>query len=282
MQLCTYTSAGAFLDEVRVDLERREAENSLILGIALRLERTPLSGAGCFLGTVTGQDGWHIAALMTPPHPLVLAGSGEVSAEALPVLARHLDSGQIAVSGVVGPAELARGFADEWTRNREHTISRTVRQRVYRLTKVAPLPAKSGQLRRATPHDLDLAGHWMARFQAEALNDHNAEQALRGAEGRIGAGELYLWDDSGPRCMVARSRPTRNTASINSVYTPPEWRCQGLATAAVAALSQKLIDEGYAMCVLFTNLANPTSNSIYCRIGYEPVRDFAHIHFGCP
>ena len=34
-----------------------------------------------------------------------------------------------------------------------------------------------------------------------------------------------------------------------------------------------LLDGGRRFCFLFTDLANPTSNSIYQRIGYRPVTD---------
>jgi hypothetical protein len=66
---------------------------------------------------------------------------------------------------------------------------------------------------------------------------------------------------------------------INAVYTPPEQRRRGHATASVAALSAKLLAAGRASCVLFTDLANPTSNAIYRRIGYAPVIDFENIVF---
>jgi hypothetical protein len=67
--------------------------------------------------------------------------------------------------------------------------------------------------------------------------------------------------------------------SVGPVYTPPERRGRGYATACVAALSQTILDEGWAFCTLFTDLANPTSNSIYQKIGYHPVCDFAEYRF---
>jgi predicted GNAT family acetyltransferase len=41
----------------------------------------------------------------------------------------------------------------------------------------------------------------------------------------------------------------------------------------VVALSQLLLDTGYAFCFLFTDLNNPTSNHIYQEIGYRAVSD---------
>jgi predicted GNAT family acetyltransferase len=41
-----------------------------------------------------------------------------------------------------------------------------------------------------------------------------------------------------------------------------------------------LLAEGYEACVLFTDLANPTSNHIYQSIGYRPVCDFTEYRLG--
>ena len=67
---------------------------------------------------------------------------------------------------------------------------------------------------------------------------------------------------------------------IGAVYTPPEHRRRGYATATVASLSRAMLDRGRRACYLFTDLANPTSNHIYAEIGYEPVCDVDEIRFG--
>jgi predicted GNAT family acetyltransferase len=56
------------------------------------------------------------------------------------------------------------------------------------------------------------------------------------------------------------------------VYTPPELRGRGYASALTAALTEQLLQRR-RFCYLYTDLANPTSNSIYRRIGYRPVTD---------
>ena len=42
---------------------------------------------------------------------------------------------------------------------------------------------------------------------------------------------------------------------------------------------EQLLDEGFARCCLYTDLANPTSNKIYQAIGYRPVGDAAEYPF---
>ena len=73
--------------------------------------------------------------------------------------------------------------------------------------------------------------------------------------------------------MAGFAGPTPNGIRVAWVYTPPDNRGKGFAGACVAALSQKLLDEGRKFCFLYTDLANPISNHVYQRIGYEPVTD---------
>jgi predicted GNAT family acetyltransferase len=79
--------------------------------------------------------------------------------------------------------------------------------------------------------------------------------------------------------MVLKTRPTRHTISISGVYTPPSLRNRGYASAAVSALTRRLLESGYRNCNLFTDLSNPTSNAIYQRIGYIPVMDYNYHQF---
>jgi hypothetical protein len=82
-----------------------------------------------------------------------------------------------------------------------------------------------------------------------------------------------IWDDGQAVSMAGFGGRTPNGIRIGPVYTPPELRGRGYASALTAALTQRLLDEGRQFCFLFTDLANPTSNSIYQRIGYRPVSD---------
>jgi uncharacterized protein len=79
--------------------------------------------------------------------------------------------------------------------------------------------------------------------------------------------------------MAAATRDTGTGCSINTVYTPPQYRRRGYATAAVAALSLMLLEGGRRFCCLYTDISNPTSNSVYARIGYVPIRDYMEIAF---
>ena len=94
-------------------------------------------------------------------------------------------------------------------------------------------------------------------------------------------GGFLLWEDGGQTVSISGwGGPTPNGIRIGPVYTPPELRRRGYASALVAELTKRLLDGGRKFCFLFTDLANPTSNSIYQRVGYEPVSDADQWVFG--
>lgn len=82
-----------------------------------------------------------------------------------------------------------------------------------------------------------------------------------------------------PVAMAGVSGRTPSGARVGAVYTPPDRRRRGYASALVATLSQAQLDAGARFCFLFTDLANPTSNKIYQDIGYEPVCDVDEYRF---
>jgi predicted GNAT family acetyltransferase len=112
--------------------------------------------------------------------------------------------------------------------------------------------------------------------------DPGRAEAREAVEHRLapGDGGFELWEDGGEVVSLSGwGGPTPNGIRIGPVYTPPEHRGRGYATALVAGLSQALLDGGRRFCFLYTDLANPTSNAIYERIGYVKVAESAMVSF---
>ncbi|HWN22194.1 MAG TPA: GNAT family N-acetyltransferase, partial [Gaiellaceae bacterium] len=91
---------------------------------------------------------------------------------------------------------------------------------------------------------------------------------------------FVLWEDGGEAVSAtAFGSSTPNGSRIGPVYTPPERRGHGYASALVAEVSQARLDAGKRFCFLYTDLANPTSNKIYVDLGYERVCDSVELDF---
>jgi uncharacterized protein len=258
-------------------LEMDEAENSLFCGTLISLKTHPLAQPS-FMAEVT-RNGETIGAAFYSEINLIVTRDLEPAIRNLceSLKARHLD-----LPGVVGPAETAESFAAEWARVRSCGHFLTMDQGLYRLTEIQSAEEVSGNIRAMTARDIDLVGRWIQAFQVEALPNqvHDIAQSRENAQARVGKGMTFLWQvEERPAAMASLSRPTTHGISINAVYTPPEERRRGYATALVAAVSREGLRRGKDFCVLYTDLANATSNSIYQKIGYRFIARSRHYRF---
>jgi len=149
----------------------------------------------------------------------------------------------------------------------------------FRLDKVLPTTGADGALRQATNGDKEVVGELGRAFTREVLPE-DPEVVARTMMERVDRDEVFLWEDEGTvTCMAAWNRPTARGVAINQVYTPPEYRGRGYALNAVGTLSRILLSRGYRFCCLFTDKNNPTSNSIYQKIGYRWIGDHRYYRF---
>ena len=284
MDLQTYPSAREFLKAAQPALEANEPANNLMYGLALWVQRFPERFLPPpYAGVVRGAGEVQAAALMTPPHNLiVLSTDNDSSGEAFDLVARNLRQEGWPVPGVLGPTDAALAFAKAWRSLTGESYELQVHERVYELRKVLQPPQPPGRMRLASRDELDLMAAWLSQFHREATtgDPRTLEELREAAQLKIQDENFFLWDDGGPVALAGRTRPTPNGCCIGPVYTPLEFRRKGYATALTAALSQLLLDAGKQFTALFTDLSNPVSNSIYQKIGYRPVCDFDQYRFG--
>lgn len=279
-KIVQFDSPAAMLTEVQERLERKEAENSLMLGLLMSAaSNTSSSSTIAFMSAVEAEGSWSLAAMMSPNKPLIVCSADRVLADHVAHLVSFLINEDIQVPGVVASVELAQLLSDEWVKQSGGDARIRVHQRLHSLHNIEYSGAAQGQLRLANASENHLVASCLSAFAVEALGESPSEQFLELANRRIAEQQILLWDDSGPCSMVAWSRPTKNTVTVNAVYTPVQYRSSGYATSAVAELSQRLLAKGYGQCVLYTDLQNPISNRIYERIGYVPVADSSQIVF---
>jgi predicted GNAT family acetyltransferase len=180
----------------------------------------------------------------------------------------------VALPGVNGEAATAARFAGHWTERTKAAARPYEGQRIYEVdTVVRPRPA-GGRLRPAEREDRAVLVRWFEAFHEEATSDAgmDAPSWPEVVDRRLRAGQLWLWDDEGPVAMAGLSEPVSEVVRVGPVYTPPERRKAGYASALVAAVSSGVRDTGQR-CMLYTDLANPTSNSIYRALGYRAVAE---------
>jgi Predicted acetyltransferase len=272
MALQRFSEVGEFLGVAGEFLAAREAEHNLIFGICSNLREEPEAFSGPpYLAVVTVGDRVVAAAIRTPPFRLVLSEIDDPAA--IPLLVADLLDRDL--PAVMGPVEHVRAFVEEWAARGGPAAHLVESERIFRLTAVRPPRPVPGRRRVAVPGDRRLVAAWFEAFMREVSDDADpAEVAATTDRWLAGRGRtLYLWEDGDAVSLCGVGGPTPNGIRIGPVYSPPEARGRGYASALVATVSQAELDAGRRFCFLFTDQANPTSNHIYQTIGYEPVRD---------
>ena len=213
--------------------------------------------------------------LQTPPHPVFFSA---LPTDAVPAAVAALTGRPL--PGVNLTAEAVDAFVPEWRRRTGVTTRVTRRSRLYRLDRpVPPRPMPPGQVRYAGAADRDLLVGWLLAFHDE-IGERRPENPAGQIDDRLAHGGVLLWEDGGrPGAMVVSSPPEAGMVRVQAVYTPPALRGRGYAGAATAAAGRAALDRGVRDVVLYTDLANPTSNGLYQRLGYRPVEDRVIVEF---
>jgi RimJ/RimL family protein N-acetyltransferase len=211
-------------------------------------------------------------ALRTPPRGPLLSGMPRAAARAL---ADFFTGDDPSMPGVVGPTGPAGWFAERFGELTGTVPRHGMGQRLFRLDELRAPVGVPGKARRATRADRDQLLAWSAAFGAEATPHDPPADHVTGVDARLRHdGLLWFWEAGGiPVSMAWLSVAVAGVARVSGVYTPPELRGRGYASAAVAAATRHALDTGAKACVLYTDLTNPTSNKIYQALGYRPVAE---------
>ncbi|WP_329003705.1 GNAT family N-acetyltransferase [Kribbella sp. NBC_00709] len=203
----------------------------------------------------------------------------DLPVELVPLVVDVLADASPRAIGVLGPEESARAFAEQYAVRTGRTFRETERSRLHQLGEFVEQKA-DGSPRMAATADLDVLAPMFGNYRAESgLTAEGAAADRRWLEQRIERDRLWVWEDGGQIVsLVGHQQPVFGAARIGPVYTPPEYRGRGYASALTAEVSRKLRATGDEVC-LFTDLANPTSNKIYAAIGFRPVRDLVGYAF---
>ncbi|MGW7422199.1 GNAT family N-acetyltransferase [Streptomyces sp. NPDC054813] len=272
-----------FLAHAQDFLGSRPDLHTVHLTVTQRLRHSGPSANGDrppFLGFLTRGDGSVGAALLhTPPYALrttrLTAGECETLASRLLALGHP-------VTGFGAERATAEAFVAAWERRTGTPGKLQDLERLYRLDELTvPTPVPEGRARVAGPSDRELLIRWYDGFVADA-GLPGGRDAGDWADFRLSYGGVTLWEtpDGTPVSMAGVTPTVAGQARIAPVYTPRELRGRGYAGAVTAEVSRATLARGVGEVLLFTDLANPTSNALYQRIGYRQVADWAVYGFG--
>ncbi len=287
MQFKLYTDVDEFYNDTYNVLMQDEAQNMVLLGnIIIGNEgkdktdwRDP---ANWVMATVYDANGIQVTALMTPPHNITLyATNNIINHQAVNCLLDGLT--EYNIPGVTTEKTLAELFAKEYATRKGLTFKTTMSQRIYELTTINPDVKQFGTVRLFEEKDMYFFPYWLEAFNAAGTYGNTQMSIPQDVEAyryRLSSKKLYVLEvDGNPVSMAGFTREMKTAIGVAFVYTPPYYCGKGHASSCVAQISQIALDKGFTKCVLYTDLLNPTSNSIYQKIGYNAICDSLMLRF---
>ncbi len=216
-------------------------------------------------------------AMHTPPYNLFLS---RMSAEAASRLAGAVNGRSRAIPGITGEIAAASAFVDRWVELNGQVESVDVVLRMYRIGQLCHPTGVAGSARPASKDDTGRVRDWLAAFQAEVAPHGPVGDAADTANRRVAAGEITFWVEAEePVSIAGCSAAADGIARVGPVYTPPAHRRRGYGAAVTASATAEALEKGAAHVVLYADLANPTSNSVYQSIGYVADHDAVERRF---
>ena len=272
MEIENPKNAEEFFKKTHETLEKDEVKGNLIFGLANNLikNKNQFGNDDPFYSIIYNENIIKIIGLMTLPHPINIFQNCNYDDHSMNKFINNIAEHYSDIPGINGEKKISEIFIEKWIKINKCKIILDKNLRCYKLEKVNNYNKPAGKFRKAEIFDIDIIKEFTLKF-SEEINDPVKEgiKLMNTITENINDGLYYVWENNNIVSIAKKARPTKNGMAINSVYTPKEYRQKGYATAVVAELSRTILNSGKKFCTLFTDLANPTSNSIYQKIGYK-------------
>jgi uncharacterized protein len=269
LHLTEYGSATELLDACRHVLMEHEITNGLMLGI-LEKNTSRQKDENEIYWTISYHEEI-LVMVMSGLYIILYATSTDPSLYRVAIL--ELIEKDIPFPGIIGPKQIADTFRSVYEKTTGKTMKTKMKQRIYLSTSSTYDEMDDVSLVCATKKDIPVLLEWMEAFYLEVGEDVKPDLIEERLKDKLERKTLYLLrHNDTPVSMVGKERPFKDIVTVSYVFTPKPFRCLGYATVSVGIFTKMLL-ESYRIVTLYTDLANPTSNDIYRKIGYVPVTD---------
>jgi uncharacterized protein len=257
------------LSKVENFLLNEEHLNNLMLGILYRLRDSNQRSNDLYL--VIENENEQLVMLIAGLYLILYANTTNIAIFENAVL--YLEHHKIEYPGIIGPNSICEIYGKAFQNMTKKSLKVEMKQRIFVCNKTNPVDNGIGEITLASPIHQERLLPWMIDFLKTTNEDASIEAAQKRLLELINNKGLYVLEvEKQIVSLAATIRPFRSTISIGYVYTPSQLRNQGYATRMVKCLTDLALEK-YDFCSLYTDLANPTSNSIYQKIGYQPIGD---------
>lgn len=282
MHLSKFNRIHDFINYNEEYLLKKESANNLMLGLSYRIKNQVVEVNDPLYYSIQNDNHLVIGSALriNSEKSLIIT---EMPKLAVDSLIADLIKRNTKIMSVVGEKHTTVYFRDQWHIKNDVKSKFSIDLGIYECTKVIFPSIQKEILIEATTRHKEILLQYVKRFFEECFpNTPKSFQDIeKVVETEIKRKTIFLLasQDGNILSMAAYISETLNGGTISLVYTPQEFRRKGLGSIMVALLTQKILKSGKKFVNLFTDLSNPTSNSIYQKIGFIKVSENIEFEF---
>lgn len=279
MKIKEFNNAHDFAKECERFLLKSESFYNLKLGLTQSIKENKLETTSpLYLGIFEENKIIGCALRTNIDKPLSIT---KLSRKAIEKIIEHLFNKNVTLSAVVGEVESATYFKDIWILKTNKNFRLNIHLGLYENYNLI-MPNTSGTMILGTEKEKAIIKNFIKGFTEDCFPNtpYDDERIEKMCNQHIKNKSLYLLKDQSDEivAMAANTRSSLNGGTISLVYTPPQFRAKGYGSLITALVTRKILEEK-KFASLFTDLTNPTSNSIYQKIGFQKIGENIHFDF---
>lgn len=279
MELHSYQDISEYFNKVENLLLKNESFYNLKLGLVTAINNNTIETTNPLYLVVSENHQTIGCALRSNlDRPLAIS---KMSKEALEKLVSYLIDQKIILAGIIGEVETVESFKNLWISRQPFNYKLNLHLGVYETKTVVDLDHSTELILGSTEHEKTIF-NFVKGFCNECFTNtiHTDENIDKLCKRHIENKSIFLLKNKLGEIisMAANTRGSTNGGTISLVFTPPEYRGQGLGSSVTAKVA-KLILKDKQFANLFTDMTNPTSNSIYQKIGFKMIGENIHYDF---
>lgn len=279
MELHSYQDVGEYFTKVENHLLANESFYNLKFGLVNAIkDNTIETSSSLFLVISENHQTIGFALRSNLERPLAIS---KMPTSALEKLISYLVDQKITLAGIIGEVETVEAFNKNWISSQPFKYKLNLHLGVYETKTIVDQDLENELILGSAQHE-KIIFSFIKGFLNECFSNdiHTDENIDKLCKRNIENKAIYLLKNKKGDIvsMAANSRRTTNGGTISLVFTPPEFRGQGLGSSVTAKVA-KLILKDKKFANLFTDMSNPTSNSIYQKIGFKMIGENIHYDF---
>lgn len=276
MKIIKHENAAEFYHLNRDFLLKEEAFYNLSFGLIKGIMNGTYVPNNEFFYTIIKEDkiiGFGMRSNLDKP--IILS---RMNQESISLLVKKLEEDKVSLAGVNGPVDEVEYFSSLWKMKEKKLV---LHLGVYSNTKLIPAKKVEGTILSLEEVSEDIIKSFILGFNNDCFPDHpmnNKKLAEAIERQRKTNGLRFLKVNGEIVAMTSKTRGTENGQTLSFVYTPDHLRGKGFASYLVSELTAEILKEKI-FASLYTDLKNPTSNSIYQKIGYVKIGENKHYDY---